>query len=116
MGKVKILRQKRLFKKAKRKKKDNSQHVNKWIHSDNSLATGFIWTLPDPVLETVDPPVSLSGKFFTTSFMKCICEESIRYAVSKGNHIFTIDTNTLKAFILILLVNGYVDLPRRPMY
>ena len=27
-----------------------------------------------------------------------------------------IDTNTLKAFITILLVSGYVNLPRRPMY
>ena len=27
--------------KAKRRKKDNSQHVNKWIHSDISLPTGF---------------------------------------------------------------------------
>ena len=30
--------------KAKRRKKDNSQHVNKWIHSDISLPTGFKWT------------------------------------------------------------------------
>ena len=27
--------------KAKRRKKDNSQHVNKWIHSDISLPTGL---------------------------------------------------------------------------
>ena len=38
--------------KVKQRKKDNSQHVNKWIHSDISLTTGFKWTLPDPVLET----------------------------------------------------------------
>ena len=86
------------------------------IHSDISLPTGFKWTLPDPVLETVEPPVSLFEKFFTDDIMKFICEESIRYAISKGNHSFTIDTNTLKAFIAILLVSGYVDLPRRPMY
>ena len=40
----------------------------------------------------------------------------MRYAISKGNHSFTIDTNTLKVFIAILLVSGYVDSPRRPMY
>ena len=89
--------------KAKRRKKDNSQHVNKWIHSDISLPTGFKWTLPDPVLETVEPPVSLFEKFFTADIIKFICEESIRYAISKGNHSFTIDTNTLKVFIAILL-------------
>ena len=82
--------------KAKRWKKDNSQHVNKWIHSDVSLPTGFKWTLPDPVLETVEPTVSLFEKFFTDDIMKFICEESIRHAISNGNHSFTIDTNTLK--------------------
>ena len=102
--------------KAKRRKKDNSQHVNKWTHSDISLPTGFKWTLPDPVLETVEPPVSLFEKFFTDDIMKFICEESIRYAISKGNHSFTIDTNTLKAFIAIFWVSGYVDMPRRPTY
>ena len=90
--------------------------MNKWIHSEISLPTGFKWTLPDLVLGTVEPPVSLSEKFFTDDIMKFICEESIRYAISKGNHSFTIDTNTLKAFITALRVSGYLDLPRRPMY
>ena len=48
--------------------------------------------------------------------MKLICEETIRYAISKGNHNFIIDTNTLKAFIAILLVGSYVDLSKRTMY
>ena len=83
--------------------------MSKWIHSDISLPTGFKWTLPDPVLETVEPPVSLFEKFFTDDIMKFICEESIRHAISNGNHSFTIDTNTLKEFIAILLVSGYVE-------
>ena len=116
MGKMKILGQKRLFKKQNGEKKVNSQLVNNWIHSDISVPTGFKWTLPDPVLESVESPVSLFEKFFTDGIMKFICEKSIRYVISKGNHRFTIDTNTLKAFIPILLVSGYVDLPRRPMY
>ena len=33
--------------KLKRRKKDNSQYVNKWIHSDISLPAGFKWTLPN---------------------------------------------------------------------
>ena len=102
--------------KAKRRNKDNSQHMSKWIHSDILLPTGFKWTLPDPVLEIVEAPVSLFEKFFTDDIMKFICEESIRHAISKENHSFNTDTNTLKAFIAILLISGYVDLPRRPMY
>ena len=38
---------KALVQKAKQQKKDNSQNVNKWIHSDISLPSGFKWTLPD---------------------------------------------------------------------
>ena len=67
------------------------------------------------MVETVEPSVSSFEKFFTDD-MKFICEESIRYVISKGNHSFATDTNTLKGFIAILLVGGYVDLPRRPMY
>ena len=90
--------------------------MNKLINSDISLPTGFRWTLPDQVLDTVEPHVSLFEKFFTADIMKFICEESIRYAISKGIHGFAIDTNTLKGFIAIFLVCGYVELPRRPMY
>ena len=68
------------------------------------------------MLETVEPPVSLFEKFFTDDIIKFICEESVRYAISKGNHSFTIDTNMLRAFIAILLFSGYVDLARRPIY
>ena len=98
--------------KAKRQKNDNSQHMNKWTHSDISLPTASKWTLPDPVLETVEPPVSLFEKFFTDDIMKFICEESIRYAISNGSHNFTIDTNMFKAFIAIIVVSGCVNLPR----
>ena len=90
--------------------------MDKWIHSEISLPTVFKWTLTDPLLETVEPPVSLFEKVFTDDITKFMCEESIRYAISKENHSFTIDTSTLKAFITIILVSGYVDLPKQPMY
>ena len=116
VGQSEDIAKKALAQKAKWQKKDNSQHVNKWIHSDISLPTGFKWTLPDPVRETVEPPVSLFEKVFTDDIMKFICEESIRYAISKGNHSLIIDTNTLKAFIAIHLVSGCMNLPRQPVY
>ena len=50
--------------KVKRRKKGNLQYVHKWIHSDISLPTGFKWTLPGPVLKTVEPPV-LNGPYLT---------------------------------------------------
>ena len=76
--------------KAKRWKKDNSQHLNKWIHSEISLPTGFESSLPDPVLKTVEPPVSLFEKFFTDEIMKLICEESIRYAMQSLREIIVL--------------------------
>ena len=98
----------------------NKSFIQTFIHSlhsfIHSLPTGFKWALPDPVLETVESPVSLFEKFFTHHITKFIFEKSVRYAICKGNHSFTIDTNMLKAFIATLLVSGYVDLPRRPMY
>ena len=97
----------------------NKAFIQTFIHSlhsfIHSLPTGFKWTLSDPVLETVEPPISLLEKFFTDDITKFIYAESVRYAICKGNHSFTIDTNMLKAFIAILLVSGYVDLPKRPM-
>ena len=116
VGQSKDTATKALVRKAKLRKKDNSQHVNKWIHSAISLPTGFKWTLPDPVLETVEPPILLFEKFFTADIMKFVCEKSIRYEISKRDHSFTIDTNTLKVFFTILLASGSVDLPRRRMY
>ena len=73
--------------KAKRRKKSNSQHVNKWIHSDISLSNGFKWILHDPVLKTVEPPVSLFEKFLTDDIMKFICEKSIRYFNLQGKSV-----------------------------
>ena len=43
-----------------------------------------------------------------------ICQESNKYAVSRG-HSLQVDVAELKTFIGILLVNGYVQLPRRRM-
>ena len=98
----------------------NKSFIQTFIHSLHSFIHSFPicfkWTLPGPVLETAEPPVSLFEKFFTDDNTKFIYAESVRYAICKGNHSFTIDTNMLKTFIAILLVSGYVDLPRRPMY
>ena len=38
------------------------------------------------------------------------------YAKLKVSHNFHIDLDALKAFITILLISGYIDLPRRPMF
>ena len=39
--------------------------------------------------------------------MESICVESTNYARLKGNHMFTMTVEKLKAFLTILLVSGY---------
>jgi len=48
--------------------------------------------------------------------MELICRESYVYASQKGQQNFDLDVLTLKLFVAILLLGGFVLLPRRPMY
>ena len=48
--------------------------------------------------------------------MERICVESTNYARLKGNHMFTMTVEKLKAFLTILLVSGYARLPRQEMF
>jgi len=61
-------------------------------------------------------PVFLFESIFTPSLMELICRESNDYANLKGHENFNLDVPTLKLFIAILLLSGYVPLLRRPMY
>ena len=40
-----------------------------------------------------------------------ICNQSNKYAKSKGNHTFNLTLEKLKSFIAILLLSGYNELP-----
>ena len=48
--------------------------------------------------------------------MKRICIDSTSHAHLKGNHMFTLTVEKLKAFLMIRLVSGYAGLPRQEMY
>ena len=76
----------------------------------------FESNLPIPALDLHETPSSLFGKFLTDDILQFICNESVRYAQSKGSHSYKLELLDLKAFIAILLISGYVDLPRRPMF
>ena len=58
----------------------------------------------------------MSEEFLTNEILSHICQETIRYAKSKGRKNFTIDLRSLKGFICIPLINGYNALPQRAMY
>ena len=48
--------------------------------------------------------------------MERICLESTHYPRVKGEHDFNMTLDKLKAFVAILLVSGYTELPRQEMY
>ena len=70
------------------------------------------WTLMHPCLETSDSPAVFFENFLTADMLLSICQESNKYAISKG-HSLQVDVVELKGFIGILLVSGYVQLSRR---
>ena len=100
----------------KKKKKSKIKHINKWKHSDLPVIDDFEWNLPIPVLDSHEPPSSLFEKFLTDYILQLICNETVRYAQSKRSHSYKLELHGLKAFIAILLISGYVDIPRRPMF
>ena len=85
-------------------------------HSDLLVIDHFEWNLPIPALDSHEPLSFLFEKFLTDDMLQLICNESVRYAQSKGRHSYKLQLLDLKAFIAILLLSGYVDLPRRPMF
>jgi len=86
----------------------------KWKQKDSSKEKP-IWSLHKPVLSTHHSPLTMFEKFFTLDLMDHICHESILYARSKGKS-FEMDHVKLKKFISILLISGYVIMPRKEMY
>ena len=74
--------------------------------------TRFPWSIPPPVLDSHLSPASLFELIFTPELMEHICKESNGYAVEKGPQNFDLDIPTLKLFLAILLLSGYVPLVR----
>ena len=68
-----------------------------------------------PSSETNDSLASLFEEHFTVDNLLSIRQESNKYAVSKV-HLLQVDFVELMAFIGMLLVRGYVQLPGRQMF
>ena len=72
--------------------------------------------MPEPAFDESIPPHQLFEKFLTVEEIERICEESNKYAQSKGNHVFEMTPERLQSFIAILLLSGYSPMPRQDMY
>ena len=69
------------------------------------------WTLTPPFFEKYILPHKIFEKFLMTEKMKRICLKSNKYARHKGKHLFMMTIKKLKAFIAILVLSGYNQLP-----
>lgn len=68
-----------------------------------------------PSSETNDSLASLFEEHFTVDNLLSVRQESNKYAVSKV-HLLQVDFVELMAFIGMLLVRGFVQLPGRQMF
>ena len=102
-------------KKKKKIKKSKVKHINRLEHSNLHAIDDFEWNLPILTLDSHDSLSSLFEKFLTDDILQSICNESVRDAQTKGNHSYKFELHDLKAFIAILLISGYADLPQCPV-
>ena len=106
-------------KKPRKSKSKSATYKPAWIKSDlkeaDATAT-FPWKLPYPTTTDHKSLVSLFELFFTPQLLEHICNETNEYAAQKGQQNFLIDISDIKLFLAILLISGYVSLPRRQMY
>lgn len=93
--------------------------TRKWSQRDLPSDSGCSQhdsTIPS-FLEKDWTPVKLFELFFDTDTIQLLVENTKKYAQDvKGDHGFTVDEETMKVFLAILLLSGYAVLPRRRMY
>lgn len=105
-------------KKVKRlKKMPKKCMIAEWRRADsNSKEQLNKWNESAPSFEMNMSPHELFELFLTNYEMERICFESTNYARLKGDQNFTMTLEKFKAFLAVLLVSGYAELPRQGMY
>lgn len=61
-------------------------------------------------------PVFFFEQYFSDDFIMIMVEQSMLYAKQKGNLQFTVTAEEIKAFLAILILSGYVPLPRYRLF
>ena len=79
-------------------------YSNNWMHGTNQL-----------VFERSQLPHELFELFLTNEEIERTCVKSTNYAHLKGNHMFIVTVEKLKAFLMILLASGCAGLPIQEM-
>ena len=62
-------------------------------------------------------PTQCFERFFNDDVIKLLVNDTERYVRNdKGDHLFSTSFEEMKAFIGILIISGYNDLPRQKLY
>lgn len=61
-------------------------------------------------------PIDIFKRFFDEDFVQFICDETRKYATSKGFHNFHVSTREMYIYLGILLLSGYTKVPCRRNY
>src|SRR6218665_4071561 len=87
-----------------------------WRKSDLALSpiTSRTWN-PKELIELTDSPVDLFLTFFDVEVFGLIATQTNNYAARKNQNL-NMTVEELKCFIGIVLLSGYVEVPRRRMY
>jgi len=93
--------------------------VRKWCKNDLPTSATDTTEACSQVLQPVEEDRTATlwfEQFFTDDLIQLMVTQSISYAKFRGNHQYTVDNNEIRAVIAVLLLSGYVPLPRRRMY
>ncbi|XP_033231548.1 piggyBac transposable element-derived protein 3-like, partial [Belonocnema kinseyi] len=98
-----------------KKATDEAAVTRKWRQHDIIAKSQRADVWPEWLGEDREPE-DFFELFFDVEVISLIADQSIKYAVEKGQTQFIISENEFKIFLAILLISGYCCYPRRRMY
>lgn len=103
-----------LAKKYKRKiRPTKKKKTYQWVKEDLTPNTPEIFD--NDVADEIKPPLEWFSDFFDDELFTLLTVETNRYASQKNNHLEVVERE-VRAFVGILLLSGYVPVPRRRMF
>ncbi|XP_018578332.1 piggyBac transposable element-derived protein 3-like, partial [Anoplophora glabripennis] len=106
----------RLISVKSKKKSSKKKKVYEWIKEDLPTNNSDFTSDSDiPKIENLKSPLELFQDFFDEDLLDLIVLETNRYTARKNN-VQNISTSEIKAFIGVLVLSGYVCVPRRRIY
>ena len=97
-----------------RSKKRKTYHWNKSDLQDINYVPSYPYKPSSSNLPR--SPLEVFYLFFDDDVLQFLIEKTNGYAKFRGNHSFNVTNEEMKVFIGILLISGYVTVPRRRMF